>query len=268
MPLGRILSETYSWIYNYGPNSVESSDTNLRYFRLHGYTKLAFLTTVDATGQDGERSFDRALAEPDNRELQVVAREHFNDSDPTVAAQIARIKASGAQALFTWGTGTPMGTVFRGIANAGLDIPVSMSAPNLINAEMKQYATILPKNLLVAGMAFMVPDALPRGPLKSAVMEFDSSIKSATGEPADIGSSIAWDPALVLVSALKKLGFDTTPQQIKDYIANLHGLAGANGIYDFRNGNNRGLGPGWAIMIKWDPANGTWVGASKFGGGS
>lgn len=211
------------YAFAYGLDPVDPVDTNIRYFRERGYKKIAFLATIDATGQDGERSFDITLARPENKDLTVVAREHFNVGDQTVAAQIARIKASGAQILFTWGTGTPIGTVYHGIQDAGLDIPVSVSPPNLVNAEMKQYANILPKQLVVAGMAFLVPDSLPNGALKSAVLDFTNSIKAATGEQADIGYAIAWDPGMILLSAFKQLGFNATPQQLRDYIANLHG---------------------------------------------
>lgn len=265
---GGFHPQKFSYAFAYGPESVDSIDTNIRYFRTHGFKKVAAIVTTDATGQDGERGFDAALAEPENKDITVVAREHFAVSEPTVTAQMSRIKAAGAQALFTWGTGTPIGTVYRAIADLGLDIPVSISAPNVVNAEMKQYATILPKYLVAAGMAFMVPNSLPRGALKSAVLDFTVSLKDTIGEPPDVGYAIAWDPALILLDAYRKLGFNATAQQLHDYIVSLHGWAGANGMYDFRNGNNRGMAAGSAIMVQWDPQKGSWFGVSKFGGGT
>jgi branched-chain amino acid transport system substrate-binding protein len=265
---GGFHPQKFSYAFAYGPESADSIDTNIRYFRTHGFKRIGMIVTTDATGQDGEKGFAAALAEPENKDLVVVAREHFANSEPTVTAQLSRIKAAGAQALFTWGTGTPIGTVYHGIQDLGLDIPVSISAPNVVNAEMKQYAAILPKTIVAAGMAFMVPDSLPRGSLKSAVLDFSVSLKNAVGESPDVGFAIAWDPALILLDAYRKLGFGATAQQIHDYIVSLHGWAGANGMYDFRTGTNRGMGPGSAIMVQWDPAKGSWFGVSKFGGGS
>ena len=43
--------------------------------------------------------------------MTVVAREHFNLTDISVAAQMANIKSSGAQALIAWSTGTPVATI-------------------------------------------------------------------------------------------------------------------------------------------------------------
>jgi len=265
---GGFHPQRFSYAFAYGPESVDSIDTNIRYFRTHGFKRIGMIVTTDATGQDGEKGFDAALAEPENKDLVVVAREHFSLSEQTVTAQLSRIKAAGAQALFTWGTGTPIGTVYHGIQDIGLDIPVSISAPNVVNAEMKQYAAILPKTVVAAGMAFMVPDSLSRGALKSAVLDFTVSLKNAVGEQPDVGYAIAWDPALILLDAFRKLGFNATAQQIHDYIVSLHDWAGANGMYDFRTGTNRGMGMGSAIMVQWDPAKGSWFGVSKFGGGS
>ena len=83
------------------------------------------ITSTDASGQDADRALDAALSLPENKStFQVVAREHFNPTDISVSAQIAHIKASNAQVLIAWTTGTPVGTVFRGVTEGGLDIPV------------------------------------------------------------------------------------------------------------------------------------------------
>jgi hypothetical protein len=68
------------------------------------------------------------------------------------------------------------------------------------------------------------------------------------------------------VSAFKKLGLNATAAQIKDYISNLHGWAGANGVYDFRDGSQRGLTAKNGIIVRWDPAKDAWTSISKFGG--
>ena len=265
---GGFHPQRFSYAFAYGPETTDAIATNVRYFRNHGLKKIGVLLTTDATGQDGEKNLDAALAEPENKDVTVVAREHFSNSDQTVTAQLARIKAAGAQALFTWGTGTPIGTVFRGLADLGLAIPVSFSTPNIVNAEMRQYANILPKTLVAPGLAFMVPDALPRGPLKTAVLDFAGALKDATGERPDVGYAIAWDPGLIVLDAYRKLGFDATAQQLRDEITALHGFAGANGMYDFRTGTGRGMGPGTSIMVQWDASKGRWFAVSAFGGGN
>ena len=65
---------------------------------------------------------------------------------------------------------------------------------------------------------------------------------AAEGLRPDIGASGAWDPLSIVVSQLQALPDPVTAQQLRDAILGLHGYAGINGFYDFRVGNQRGLG--------------------------
>jgi branched-chain amino acid transport system substrate-binding protein len=109
-------------------------------------------------------------------------------------------------------------------------------------------------------------DAIPSGTLKDEVRTFTDSAKAA-GLHADIGLIAAWDPGIITVAALNKLGFNATAAQMKDFIDHLHGFAGVYGIYDFRDGSQRGLAPSNGIVVRWDPARDYWTPISKFGGG-
>ncbi len=258
--------ERESYMYTYGVSTTDLIAMNLRWLGAKGLRKVALLISTDASGQDGERGIDAALALPDNKDVTVVAREHYATSDLSVAAQLARIKQSGAQTLIAWGTGTPIGTVLHGVQDTGLDIPICVSASNNIYAEMKQYASILPHDLIAAGMPGTVADSLPNGAVKTAVRQFVDAFKAA-GIRADISQSIAWDPGLIIVNAFRKYGPNATPAQLREFISTLHGWAGANGMYDFRTGDQRGLAVATSgIMQRWDVTKDTWVAISAFGG--
>jgi branched-chain amino acid transport system substrate-binding protein len=238
----------------------------VRYYRERGWKKLALIVTTDASGQDGERGVDAALALPENAGVSLAAREHFTAGDLSVAAQISRIKASGAQAIVVYAAGTPLGTVLHGFTDAGLDLPVGTTSANLSYAAMKQFADILPKELDFVAPPGVAYDAIPSGTLKDEVRTFTDSAKAA-GLHADIGLIAAWDPGIITVAALNKLGFNATAAQMKDFIDHLHGFAGVYGIYDFRDGSQRGLAPSNGIVVRWDPARDYWTPISKFGGG-
>ncbi len=104
----------------------------IRYFRERGLTRLAILSSTDATGQEADRDYDLARALPENKAVEFVAKEHFNLSDVSVSAQMARIKAASPQALLTWTVGPAFGTELHGIADAGLDIPILGSNGDMI----------------------------------------------------------------------------------------------------------------------------------------
>jgi branched-chain amino acid transport system substrate-binding protein len=254
-----------SYGFTYGVSTGDLIAVNVRYFQQRGWKKVALITSTDASGQDGEAGLDAALARPEFKDMTLVDREHYAVSDPTVTAQLAHIKASGAQAIVAWGTGSPIGTVFHGYADVGLDLPIGVSASNLIYSEMKQFAAIMPSGFMSAGLPCVAPDSIPPGDLATAVRQFVDAFK-AVGTHADVAQAIGWDPPIILLGAYKKLGLAATPAQLRDYLSDLHGFSGANGTYDFRDGSQRGLTEKNGIMVRWDAGRDTWVAISKFGG--
>jgi branched-chain amino acid transport system substrate-binding protein len=253
-----------SYVFTASVSTLDLADALVRHFRLKGWTRLAFMTSADATGQDAERGLNEVVGRPENKDITVVERAHFNTTDVSVAAQIEHIKAANPQALIAWSTGTPIATVFKGIVQAGLDIPVATTNGNMTYAQMTQYAAFLPKQLYIptaewvqhAGIITLDPA------VEKAQQQFFDIFKAAGAKP-DLGATIAWDPAMIVIDALGHLGPDATAQQVRDYIANLKGFAGINGVYDFPKNPQRGLDVQGAIVTLWNPAHQTWELVSK-----
>jgi branched-chain amino acid transport system substrate-binding protein len=239
----------------------------IRYARLKGARRVGVIVGTDATGQDAERSFDETMALPENREMTVSDREHFNLSDITVAAQLARIKASNADLILAWSTGTPVATVLRGIKELGMDnIPVIISSGNATIPQMKQYAPILPKEVLFGVPAGLVPDQVTSRANKAAIQDCVQAM-AAIGVKPDLLSLTGWDPGLLVVDAVKKLKIaNVTPERMRTYISGLNGFAGAAGIYDFRSIPQRGLDERQTYVARWDIDKAAFVGISKAGG--
>jgi branched-chain amino acid transport system substrate-binding protein len=254
-----------SYGFAYGVSTDELIAVTVKYFHDRGWKRVAIITSTDASGQDGERAFDAALGAPENRDMTVVARQHFNNADVSVAAQMAVIKAANPDALITWSSGTPFATVLRGVQDVGLEIPMTASAANLSYEQFKQLGPLLPKVMDMAAMPSVAYDSLPPGRVKNAVRDYVQTI-APHGFHADNNHGIPWDPASIVVAALRRLGPNATADQIRDYIANLHDWAGIIGEYDFRDGSQRGVGRKNGIMVRWDPAKQTWTAVSKFGG--
>jgi branched-chain amino acid transport system substrate-binding protein len=231
-----------------------------RFLRKRHLTKVAFITSTDATGQSDDSNFDASFRGKDSG-FDVVAYEHFNAADISVAAQIARIKASGAQVVLAWVVGTPFGTVLRNISDSGLDLPVITSGGNLSQTQMSSYAAFLPKELYFTGFPSFEFEQLSNGPVKAAVAHLLTVLKAAN-VPLEIGNENAWDPTILTLEAFRHLGFTASAAQIRDYIANVHGWAGVDGMYDFRAEPQRGVGVSNVYVVRWDADRHTWVAAS------
>lgn len=247
-------------------SSISTADllvASAKYFSARGWHKIAIITSNDATGQDAERGIDAAFNAASGETI--VDREHFNTTDVSVAAQLAHIKSTDAQAVIAWSTGTPIATIFRGMTEAGIDLPIETTNGNGTYAQMKAYAAFLPKQLYFPVIPAMAPDQLQNGPVKRAVTGYLDGFKAIGARP-DVGQSLAWDPALLVVDAYKKLGLNATASQIRDYLTALRGWAGVAGLYDFRAIPQRGVGTDNAVMARWDAAKNSWVAVSKLGG--
>ncbi len=255
-----------SYVFTSSVSTRDLAQAAITFMRGKGWTRLAVLTSTDATGQDAEESILAAVALPQNQGVQVAAREHFNPQDVSVAAQIARVAAAQPQAFIAWSTGAPIGTVFKGIAQSGLSIPVFTTNGNQTYAQMQQYASFLPQELYIPTSTWPAYETLPPGRVKQAQKAFFDAFQAAGIKP-DLGATIAWDPAQIVIEALRHLGTQATAAQIRDYIVHLRGVAGINGIYDFKTSPQRGLNLRDAIVTRWNPAKQTWDPVTGPGGG-
>jgi branched-chain amino acid transport system substrate-binding protein len=256
------------YVFSTSSSSVDQIAAVMRYFRLKGWTKLATLMTTDASGLDGDRAVDAILAYPENNGVMTkVIAEHFNPTDLSVSAQIAKIKQSGAQALIAWTTGAPAATVFKGMVQDGLDIPVAPTSGNQSFPAMAQWTDFLPKQLILASALYPEHDGVltldPRIERQQHAMY--ATLKEHNLR-ADNQAATSWDAGLIVVEGLRKLGPNATAAQLHDFILHLSDFAGVDGIYDFVKYPERGLGPENSTVTTYDAATKSWKWLSKPGG--
>ena len=244
----------------------------IRYLRLRGFDRIAVISSTDGSGQADDISMTHVLALPENKNMKVVSYEHFNPTDLSVTAQATHIKTSDAQAVVVWASGTPFGTVLRSFNDVGLSIPVETSPGNLHADQLAQYLSFYPKELVIPGLAYMIPPNAPKalGPtpaMKRAIAELFAAYKMANAEPAPGSVSDVWDPVNMVVNALRKFGPGMTSVQLRDYLLNIRGnYSGINGDYDFSSGDQHGLSDQAVVLTEWDQKSGKFYGVSGLRG--
>jgi branched-chain amino acid transport system substrate-binding protein len=252
------------YLYGGSVNSRDFIAGGLRYLRLKNWRRVALITSIDSSGQDGERAVDDLLKQPEYASLTLVAREHFNNTDLSVAAQMEHVKAAKPDALFVWTTGTALGTVLRGDKEAGLDaLPIVVGSGNATYAQMRQYASFVPKDLLIPAEAVLAPDRVGDRATAAALREMRTAM--APTKP-DLLHLTSWDPALLVVTALRKIGPNATAEQLRAFIASQTHFVGGAGPYNFSAVPQRGLDQSAVYMVRWDAPSDTFVGVSKAGG--
>lgn len=255
-----------SYIFSSSISTKALAQGLLTYFSDKGWTKIGVLTSSDATGQDAHRNIMALMKSGQFSKLKIVSDQQFNPKEMSASAQVQRIKGANPDAVIAWSTGGPIGTVFKAIQDAGLNVPIATTDGNMTYAQMKQYAAFLPKELYIPSPEWPQSSHLKVSESVAAAKKafFDAFDKA--GVKPDGPSTFAWDPALLVIEALKKLPAKASADDLRKYIAGLQGFSGVNGAYDFKKYPQRGLGAENVVVTRWDAKAGQWTVVSKAGG--
>jgi branched-chain amino acid transport system substrate-binding protein len=255
-----------SYMFSGGASSYDQAVETLVFAKAKGWKRLAVVATNDATGQDISGQFNLAIRDRRFSGMEFVVTEHYNANDVSVGAQLANVKAANPDAIFGMTVGTATGTLLRGLRDAGLEkVPFMTNLGNILNAAMAQYAGFLPDSFYATAPRFYAHDVARKGPVRDAEVEFYNAFGAKNIDP-DVGDGFPWDPALVVIAGLRKLGTGTDAKSLLTYIENAHGLAGINGIVDYRGGDQRGEHLNSLVIVKWDAAKKHVLAVSEPGG--
>jgi branched-chain amino acid transport system substrate-binding protein len=243
------------------------SGLGVTYYRLRGLTRIGVVVTTDASGQNNMDSLLAAMRKPENKNMKIVDTESFGVADVSMTAQAAKLKASGAQVVFALPNGTAFGTSLHGMNDVGLELPVYTSAANFSPVLLERFKTFLPKELTCSGASFFNRDRTASDPQKKPIDDFYASLAADGITAPTVSHAFAWDPALIVVSALRTLGTGATPVQLHDAIEKLRRFPGVGGIYDFTGGDQHGAGESGLLLLRNDPEHpGRTTVVSKQGG--
>jgi branched-chain amino acid transport system substrate-binding protein len=252
-------------VYSSSNSTTNQTQAFINFAESKGWKKVAVINSTDSSGQDGWTNIQRAVA-GSNGAVTVTDHEAFDPTAVSVTTQLSKIKATNPQAVLVWTTGTPLGTVLSGMQQLGMNsLPTLTTNGNASYSEMQKLAGELPAQLYFPGAPFMVGPQNLAGQTKTEVQAFDTAMQAAGQKVPDEGDALAWDPGLILVSALRKLGTGATASQIQQYIGSLTSFAGINGTYNFTDKSipdNRGLTITSVYIAQWSKSQGEWTAAS------
>jgi branched-chain amino acid transport system substrate-binding protein len=258
-----------SYVFAAGVSTRDQMAALVRYYRLEGWTRIALATTTDATGQDGDAGFAAVQALAENKDVQLVEHVHFGIADVSAAAQIERMQEAKPQAIIIWCVGAPLGTVLRGLAQSGLDVPVGTTSGNMTLVQMQQFAGFLPKRMFFASPAWPagMSDKVTVPPAVAAKQkDFYDAYRKAGIQP-DEGALLSWDPAIIVTDALRRLPDGATAAQLHEELLQVKAQPGVGGVYDFVDKEPQsGLSIADLLISEWDPVAKNWVPRSQLGG--
>jgi branched-chain amino acid transport system substrate-binding protein len=250
-----------SYAFSGSVSLYDMFSAEFQYFRKKHWNRVAVVETTDASGQFTGDVIKRILHEPQNADATLVAEEHYAIGDLSVAAQVANVLAAKPQVILLGANGNAAAAVLHALHDAGNTVPVATSTANMTLQQMETYHDFMPPapSLMIAAPRWAVPSAVRSGPVKDAVNRFRRTLGDA-GIPVDGGTSAAYDPATIVIDALRYLGPAATAKQLRDYLSTLQ-WPGSIGYYDFRLKPQNGLTSRDTIIVCWDKDRKTWIAA-------
>ena len=243
-----------SYTFSGGASSYDQAIESLVFAKAKGWKRLAVVSTTDATGQDIEEQFKEAIKDRRFGGMSFVVTEHYNPTDVSIAAQLANVKAANPDAILGMTVGTATGTLLRSLRDAGLEkVPLMSNLGNIINTALAQYASFMPDQFYSTAPRFYAHDVSGKGPVRDAQSAFYKAFNAGGIDP-DVGNGFPWDPTVIVIAGLRKLGTKADAKSLLAYMESVHDFAGVNGIADYRGGDQRGQGLTALVIVKWDPA--------------
>ena len=148
--------------------------------------------------------------------------------------------------------------------------PLSLLIENVDQAE--EFARPLPDDFHLLARRFwpgpltMIVPAASHLPLKVTANTGNVALRVPAAEIPLAVVRAAKIPITATSANLSGATECTTAEQVRDYIDNLHGWVGVNGVYDFSGQEQRGIGIEGMVLIRWDASKNEFVPNSRAGG--
>ena len=208
------------------------------------FRRLSYIIQTDAAGQDAESALRAALAEPENKSIELVSPERFAAGDLSVAAQMARIKAAQPDAMIAWAAGTNGGTLFPRVAGCRTQ-PSNRHVARKPQRGVFQtirpavaHQSLLRRRSVLRARRFDRP-CHERGALATPA----TTVLAGVGAKPDQIEISAWDPGIILVEAVAQTRGQRVGRRIARVLSQSQGLGRSEWTLRFYGGAATWAGP-------------------------
>ena len=245
------VEERY-WVFKTAPSDSMAVQEVVEHLTALGIDKAALLTDTSALGINGRNEL---LVQLPTAGIAIAADEVFSGCD--VAAQLASIASTDAQAVICWASVQGTACVAQAMDGLGMTIPLigshAIASKAFIEAagEAANGVVFPSGKLLIAGQ---LPDGDPQ---KAVLLKYRQDFESLHGVGTANGfGGHAYDALMGVVGAMKAVGPDRAA--IRDFLENsIDGWAGVTGVFDTSPSDHNGLSQGCMVMVQivdgqWD----------------
>jgi len=239
------------WVFKVVPGDDLAVGLMYDYMKKQSIKKIAILSVSTGYGTSGRQQLQELAAQYD---IEIVADETYGPKESDLTAQLTKVRGKDAQAIVNWSIGPPQVVVTRNWKQLGIKIPLYQSygfgsKRNIELAGGAAEGVICPVSRIV--IANKIPADDPHTPV---VKEYKALYEKKFGKEVSVFGGHSWDSLYQLAAALEKVGPNRA--KIRDYLENLKGFVGNNGIFNRTPQDHVGLGKNSYVMV--EVKNGDW----------
>jgi len=237
--------EQRKWVFKTAQGDILVAKRIARYLTEKGLKNVAFLSMNNAYGDSGREAFEEAAADAG---LNIVVKEKFEATDKDMTSQVAKVKASNAQATVIWAIPPSAAIVTKNYHDMGVNLPL-IHTHGIGNQAFIDLAGDAAEGVILPVGKILVAEQLPDSdPQKEVLLEYIAAYESRYGTRPSTFGGHAHDGFSLVVKAIEQAGPDRA--KIRDALESITGYAGISGVFNFSAQDHNGLGEDSMVMVE------------------
>lgn len=249
-----VLVPPKKWVFKLPLSEAFYVDNMLRYMKERRWSKIALLTQAASFGREGRKYFEDKAAQ---RGIQIVGSETYGENDKDMAAQLTKMKGSGADVLVVYGAEAAGAMAVKQSKDLGYTIPV-LAPESLTMAaimDVKELRDGLEGTYLVGHKPDVWQQLPDTDKQKRINADLDALIKKQYGRNAGMWEANGYDAFMLMMEGLKKTNPDPSSvqqarQKIRDAIEMIQDYVGAASFVSYSLDSHEIIVPGTGVITQ------------------
>jgi branched-chain amino acid transport system substrate-binding protein len=210
-----------------------------------GITQIGILTSLSGFGQGGLAQLEKYAAEYG---LTIAASESYDPASTDLTAPLAKLQASGAEAIVNWSIEPAQSIVAKNMKQLNMEIPLYQSH-GFGNIKYVEAAGEAAEGIIFPCGRLLIAEELPEdNPQKSLLMDYKTDYETLYNEEVSTFGGHAYDALLLLKTALEQAK-STNRDDIANALEKVTNLPGTAGIFNMSSSDHNGLGMDSIVLL-------------------
>ena len=249
------------WAFKLSPTEPISINLVLDHMQKHSKGKAVATIGITTSYGDGFLKAFEAIAPP--RGFKIVATEKYNQTDPSVTAQVLKVIAANPDAVYIFAAGTPGALPQIELAQRGYKGLVYQTQGVANNDFLRVGGKSLEGGYMTVAPVLVAEQLPESNPVKKAALDFVQRFEKAEGPGSrSLFAATVWDALLIVQQAAREAltkGKPGTPgfrAALRDAVEGLHDFVGSEGVYTMSPSDHNGVDARSQVMVRIE--NGGW----------